>query len=130
MGFIMLGSEIIGFAILRTRLPPRKSGPFFDMESLKDPAYSCFVIGLSLAFMAYFVPFFYIEPFSLRVGASEDLSFYMLAIMNGAGTLGRLFPNFLADRYLSTFLSFTQQSNQRAVSAISMSLPLSLMFPA
>jgi predicted MFS family arabinose efflux permease len=102
MGFIMFGSLLIGFVMLRTRLPPRKSGPFCDLESLKDPAYSLFVVGLSLAFMAYFVPFFYIEAFSLRVGASEDVSFYMLAIMNAAGTLGRLFPNFLADRYLST----------------------------
>jgi MFS family permease len=99
MGFIMFGSLLWGFSLLRTRLPPRKSGPFFDLESFKDPAYTLFVLGLSLAFMAYFIPFFYIEPFSLRVGTSENLSFYMLVIMNAAGTLGRMFPNFLADRY-------------------------------
>lgn len=100
MGFIMLGSLLLGFALLRTRLPPRKSGPFFDLEAFRDPAYTVFVIGLTLGFMAYFIPFFYIEPFSLRVGTSADLSFYMLAIMNAAGTVGRLLPNFLADRYV------------------------------
>ncbi|KAF2664948.1 MFS general substrate transporter [Microthyrium microscopicum] len=97
MGFIMLGSLLLGFALLRTRLPPRKSGPFFDLEAFRDPAYTVFVIGLTLGFMAYFIPFFYIEPFSLRVGTSAELSFYMLAIMNAAGTVGRLLPNFLAD---------------------------------
>jgi predicted MFS family arabinose efflux permease len=50
--------------------------------------------------MAYFIPFFYIEPFALRVGTSEHLSFYILAIMNAAGTLGRIIPNFIADRYV------------------------------
>ncbi|KAF2109354.1 putative monocarboxylate permease [Lophiotrema nucula] len=98
MGFIMLFSLLLGFALLRTRLPPRKSGPLVDLESLKDPAYSAFVLGLSLAFMTYFIPFFYIETFALRVGASEHLSFYILAIMNAAGTAGRIVPNFIADR--------------------------------
>ncbi|OCK76328.1 putative monocarboxylate permease [Lepidopterella palustris CBS 459.81] len=98
MAFIMLGSLLLGFVLLRPRLPPRKSGPFFDLESFKDPAYTSFVIGLALAFMAYFIPFFYIESFALRIGTSEHLSFYILAIMNAAGTLGRIVPNFIADR--------------------------------
>ncbi|PVI02656.1 putative monocarboxylate permease [Periconia macrospinosa] len=81
MGFIMLASLLVGFALLRPR--------------------SCVLslrLGLALAFMSYFILFFYVETFALRVGTNEHLSFYILAIMNAAGTLGRIVPNFIADR--------------------------------
>lgn len=58
MAFIMLATLGIGIALLRPRLPPRKSGPIIDLAAFKDPAYTTFVIGLALGFMAFFYSIF------------------------------------------------------------------------
>ncbi|KAL4865953.1 hypothetical protein BDV12DRAFT_210775 [Aspergillus spectabilis] len=98
MTIIMLGTLAIGISILRPRLPPRKSGPVIDFAAFKDPAYTTFVIGLALGFMAFFIPFFYAESYALNIGVESELSFYILSIMNAAGMIGRLLPNALADK--------------------------------
>lgn len=46
-----------------------------------------------------YVPFFYIEEYSLALSVSPALSLFMLAFMNAASLLGRLAPNYLADLY-------------------------------
>jgi MFS family permease len=100
MAFIMLATLGIGIALLRPRLPPRKSGPIIDLAAFKDPAYTSFVIGLALGFMAFFIPFFYAESYALNIGADTNISFYLLSIMNAAGMIGRLLPNAIADKYV------------------------------
>lgn len=98
MAFIMLATLAIGISLLKPRLPPRKSGPIVDLAAFKDPAYSTFVIGLALGFMAFFIPFFYADSYALNIGLDSELSFYILSIMNAAGMIGRLLPNAIADR--------------------------------
>lgn len=98
MAFVMLAGIAIALAILRPRLPPRKPGPLFLSAAVKEPAYSSFIFGLMLAFMAFFIPFFYAQTYALNIGMNEDLAFYLLSIMNAAGMVGRLLPNALADR--------------------------------
>jgi predicted MFS family arabinose efflux permease len=100
MAFIMLATLGIGIVLLRPRLPPRKSGPIIDLAAFKDPAYTTFVIGLALGFMAFFIPFFYAESYALNIGADANISFYLLSIMNAAGAIGRLLPNAIADKYV------------------------------
>jgi hypothetical protein len=97
MAFIMLGTLLIGLAFLKPRLPPRKSGPIVDFAAFKEPAYTTFVIGLALGFCAFFIPFFYSESYALNIGVDQDLSFYLLSVMNAAGMIGRLLPNAIAD---------------------------------
>ncbi|OKP10853.1 hypothetical protein PENSUB_3673 [Penicillium subrubescens] len=98
MAFIMLGTLLIGISVLKPRLPPRKSGPVVDVEAFKDPAYSTFVFGLALGFMAFFIPFFYSDSYALNIGLDSELAFYILSIMNAAGMVGRLLPNAIADK--------------------------------
>ncbi|KAL2867851.1 MCT family MFS transporter [Aspergillus lucknowensis] len=98
MAFIMLGTLTLGISLLRPRLPPRKSGPVVDVVAFKDPAYTTFVVGLALGFMAFFIPFFYAESYALSIGVDGELSFYILSIMNAAGMVGRLLPNAIADK--------------------------------
>jgi hypothetical protein len=108
MAFIMLGTLGIGLALLRPRLPPRRSGPLVDFLAFKDPAYSTFVIGLALGFTAFFIPFFYTESYALNIGVDSELSFYILSIMNAGGMIGRMLPNAMADKYV---LSFNHPNN-------------------
>ncbi|KAL2818238.1 major facilitator superfamily domain-containing protein [Aspergillus cavernicola] len=98
MAFTMLGTLGIGIALLRPRLPPRRSGPLVDFAAFKDPAYSTFVIGLALGFTAFFIPFFYSEIYALNIGVDSELSFYILCVMNAGGLIGRMLPNAIADK--------------------------------
>jgi tellurite resistance protein TehA-like permease len=98
MAFIMLATLGVGIALLRPRLPPRKSGPLVEFSAFKDLAYTTFVIGLALGFTAFFIPFFYAESYALNIGVDTELSFYLLSIMNAAGMVGRLLPNAIADK--------------------------------
>ncbi|KAL2811462.1 putative monocarboxylate permease [Aspergillus granulosus] len=97
MAFIMLATLLLGVSLLKPRLPPRKSGPVVDVAAFRDPAYTTFVIGLALGFMAFFIPFFYAESYALNIGVDTELSFYTLSIMNAAGMVGRLVPNAIGD---------------------------------
>lgn len=45
MAFIMLATLLVSASLMRTRLPPRTSGPLVDFSALKDPAYVAFVTG-------------------------------------------------------------------------------------
>lgn len=97
MAFLMLGTLLIGIALLRPRLPPRKSGLVVELAAFKDTVYASFVIGLTFALLAFFVPFFYADTYALNLGTDVDLSFYVLTIMNAGGVVGRLLPNAMAD---------------------------------
>ena len=46
-----------------------------------------------------YVPFFCIQSYAVKLQIDEDMAFYLLAITNAASLFGRLFPNWLADRY-------------------------------
>ncbi|KAG8532390.1 uncharacterized protein KY384_002875 [Bacidia gigantensis] len=98
MAFVMLATIVIAITLLRPRLPPRKSGPLVIWTAAKEPAYASFVLGLALAFVAFFIPFFYVQTYALNIGMNQDLAFYTLSVMNASGMIGRLVPNFLADK--------------------------------
>lgn len=48
--------------------------------------------------MGLYVPFFYVEDYSLSISIQPDMAFYMLIIMNAASTPGRVLPLYLADK--------------------------------
>jgi MFS family permease len=50
--------------------------------------------------LGVFTPFFYVQSFALDSGiAGEELSFYIIAIMNLTSALGRIIPNFFSTRF-------------------------------
>ena len=120
MAFIMLATLLLSFSLLRSRLPPRKSGPVVDFSAFRDSAYSIFLICRSsrlpktsalyeaqlmaklavlITYTGLYVPFFYIESYATNIGVRGDMVFYMLIIMNAASVAGRILPPFVADRY-------------------------------
>lgn len=48
--------------------------------------------------MGLYAPFFYVQSYVLRYHImGEEMSFYLLTILNACSTFGRLFPNIIAD---------------------------------
>ena len=49
--------------------------------------------------MGAYVPFFFLPAYaSVRTDASPTLAFYTIGILNGASSVGRVLPNFFADK--------------------------------
>lgn len=98
MAFIMLGTLLISVAVMRPRLPPRKSGPLINVENLLDPIFATWLAGVFFTLIGLYVPFFYVEQYALNIGVSPDLAFYMIIIMNAGSIPGRVVPGMVADK--------------------------------
>lgn len=98
MAFIMLGTLLISVAVMKPRLPPRKSGPLINFESLRDRVFILWLIAAFFIFTGLYIPFFYVGQYGLDLGMSQDLSFYMLIIMNAGSVPGRVLPSIIADK--------------------------------
>lgn len=98
MAFIMLGTLLISVAVMKPRLPPRKSGPLINVESLGDTVFALWLFAAFFIFVGLYIPFFYVEQYGLNLGMSRDLSFYMLIVMNAGSIPGRVLPSIIADK--------------------------------
>ena len=98
LGLITVVTLAPGFIFLRPRLPPRKSGPFFELSAFREPAYTLFATGMFLSFWALYVAFFYVGSFARDIiGVSQTTSINLIMILNGLGTVGRIIPNVISD---------------------------------
>jgi MFS family permease len=98
MAFIMLGTLLISIAVMKPRLPPRKSGPLINVEALRDTTFVLWLFAAFFIFTGLYIPFFYVGQYGLDLGMSQDLSFYMLIIMNAGSVPGRILPSIIADK--------------------------------
>ena len=98
VGFIMV--PLLAFAIitLKSRLPPR-TGKFFLAAAWKEWTYVLLVASLFFMFVGMFTPLFYLPAYAVSRGMGANLASYMLAILNGASTFGRVIPGILADKF-------------------------------
>ncbi|KAF3479894.1 uncharacterized protein GIQ15_06870 [Arthroderma uncinatum] len=98
IGLITAVTLAPGFFFLRQRIPPRRTGPFFELEAFREPTYSLYAIGMFLNFWALYIAFFYIGSFSRNViGLSESNSINLILIINAVGIIGRLIPCYISD---------------------------------
>ncbi|KAH8888063.1 putative monocarboxylate permease [Thozetella sp. PMI_491] len=98
MAFIVLATMLISLAVMKPRLPPRKSGPLVNVRAFTDPPFTLWLAAVFLTMIGLYIPFFYVEQFALSIGVDPDLASYMVIIMNAASMPGRLFPSMIADR--------------------------------
>ncbi|KAJ5375423.1 hypothetical protein N7517_007429 [Penicillium concentricum] len=63
MAFIMLGTLLISVAVMKPRLPPRKSGPLINIESLRDPIFVIWLLAVFFIFIGLYISFFYVEQY-------------------------------------------------------------------
>ncbi len=72
---------------------------FLDLTAFKAKPYLVFCAGTFFGFMGIYVTFFYIQLYALeQTNMSLSLSSYLLSIINATSTIGRLIPNFFADK--------------------------------
>ncbi|KZT02251.1 MFS general substrate transporter [Laetiporus sulphureus 93-53] len=98
IGFIALATLSICFIIMRTRGHPPAKRQLIDKSAWKELPYPLFTLASFFAFVGLYIPFFYISAFAQgKTGASAELAFYLVPILNAASTFGRVSANYLAD---------------------------------
>ncbi|KAF2475158.1 MFS general substrate transporter [Lindgomyces ingoldianus] len=106
LAFLILGCMAICMAVMRLRDRPKRKGPLFNIKMLADKPYAAFVGAFTLMIASAYIPFFYIQDYALKLSVNEEMAFNLLSIMNAASLLGRLAPNWLADRYGGVHVMF------------------------
>ena len=98
---MMLITMLVPVLGLRMRLKPPTRRKTFDSSALQQPSFLLTCISAFFGFLGLYIPSFYIEVFAIQkriVSQQEDLSIYLLAILNAASIFGRIIPGALADK--------------------------------
>ncbi|KAF7535961.1 hypothetical protein G7054_g4974 [Neopestalotiopsis clavispora] len=99
IGLVMFSTLLIPIALFRVRVVPSKQRKLLDVTALRVPAYLTFVFGGLITFISLNIPFFYIQYFAISTGLSDDeVGFYLLSVITTGSVIGRVLPNFLANR--------------------------------
>lgn len=102
IGFIMLATMIVPVIGMRLRLQPGhniRRRQFLDLEAFKSSPFLMFCAANFFGFAAIYVTYFYVQLYGLeRTDISVNLASYLLVVINTTSTLGRLLPNFIADK--------------------------------
>ena len=96
----MLGTSIITVAGMKPhKEPPPKRRKVYDTDSFRDYPFVFFCLSLCFGFMGLYVLYFYVELYAMQeCDMSKNLAPYTIAMANAGATLGRLGPNYLADK--------------------------------
>ncbi|KAI0836179.1 MFS general substrate transporter [Hypoxylon sp. FL0890] len=101
IGFVQLGTLIFTIVFMKSRLPPRRSGSLVEWGAFKELEYTFYAVGMFFNFWGVYFAFYYLAAFS-RSAVTPTLNYVdslnLLLLLNGIGLLGRLLPNYLADR--------------------------------
>ncbi|KAH8195337.1 hypothetical protein TruAng_010505 [Truncatella angustata] len=98
MGFIMLATYMPCIILFKPRHPPRKTGPWIDTSAFKELPFIFFTISMFLNFWGLYFAFFYLGTYARdQIGFAEPIN--LLLVLNGIGVVGRILPNFIADRW-------------------------------
>ncbi|CEH12521.1 Monocarboxylate transporter [Ceraceosorus bombacis] len=99
IAFIALATLIVPSAGMKPRIRAAKARPLLLPRAFLEVPYSTFTLGLFTGFMALYIPFFFITPYArAQTGANATLATYMLPILNGASTFGRVLGGSVAGR--------------------------------
>ncbi|WWC72831.1 uncharacterized protein I206_106795 [Kwoniella pini CBS 10737] len=102
-GVLIAGALVIGVSLIRPFGGVRghkQGGPKPNAKSFfREPGYVLACIGVFFVAWGIFFPIVFLQYFAELTGASENLTFYMVAILNGASVVGRTLPNLVADKF-------------------------------
>lgn len=100
IAFMALFLLCISFAIMRTRTaPPPKARALLDLSAFREAAFNIFSLALFLSFVGLYFPFFYASIYGSRItGLADEVSFYLLPVLNAGSIFGRIVPGLVADK--------------------------------
>ncbi|OJD12291.1 hypothetical protein AJ78_07082 [Emergomyces pasteurianus Ep9510] len=98
LGFTACVTGLISLSLLRVRFKPQEKRALVQLSAFKEPVFSLFCISQFIGFTGLYNVLVYIQPYVIEKGImSEDLAFYLVALLNASSTIGRILPNYIAD---------------------------------
>ncbi|KAI9730843.1 MAG: hypothetical protein M1834_005561 [Cirrosporium novae-zelandiae] len=99
MGFMMFSTLLVALTVMTPRMRPTKKRALLEPRAFTEPPFLLFSLGIFVGFAGMYVPIFYIYSYATNAtSTSENLSFYLLVILNAASIVGRILPNYIADK--------------------------------
>lgn len=107
IAFILLGLSAVPLAVMRTRVPPSgKRRGLVDQSGFRDASFLIFCAAMFFGFLTLYVAFFYLQLYAesgvggtnSNGGSNNGVITYLVTILNAGSVIGRLAPNYLADR--------------------------------
>ncbi|KAH7371741.1 major facilitator superfamily domain-containing protein [Pyrenochaeta sp. MPI-SDFR-AT-0127] len=106
IALVVLVTTTIGGVLVRqrtelTRNPAKRT--LYEFRCLKEPAYALFIVGVFFAFAGLYIPYFYVAVWVRETAFPMHglNAYYLLSIINAGGLVGRIVPNFFADKFAS-----------------------------
>ncbi|KAJ7779428.1 MFS general substrate transporter [Mycena maculata] len=79
--------------------PPKQRGETCKLwETFRDARFMMLALGSCLVALGLFIPFFFIVDYAQDLAIPARMNFYVLAVMNAGGVIGRIAPAYLSDR--------------------------------
>ncbi|PKX94761.1 MCT family MFS transporter [Aspergillus novofumigatus IBT 16806] len=98
LGFVALGTCCISLSLMRMRFLPTEKRKLVQLSAFKEPAFVMFAVAMFLGFLGFYNFLFYVQSYAIDTGIVDaNLGFYLLSMLNAGSTVGRIFPNFVAD---------------------------------
>ncbi|OGM42350.1 hypothetical protein ABOM_007909 [Aspergillus bombycis] len=98
--FLMLGILLPSCVAVRPRLPPRKKAIVL-WSAFRSPLFLSTVLSNFFLVMGLFIPMFYLPTYAKHAhGMPQQLSLYLVAMLNGGSFFGRIILGMAADRVL------------------------------
>ncbi|KAG4273361.1 hypothetical protein FPRO04_09725 [Fusarium proliferatum] len=103
IGFITLFTLTIAAILIKpsTQAVKKPTRKLFDKSIIKDKAFIFFTLTSFFIWLGFLVPYILTPSFGLfglDHPVSEDLSYYMLSVLNAAQALGRILPAAIVDK--------------------------------
>ena len=101
IGFVALAGLTASLCLMKQRHQPQQQvRAMVDLSAFRSMPFAICITGFFLTFIGLYVPFFHIITYAqTHVHVSENVAFYLLAIMNAGSAAGRIIPGALADRF-------------------------------
>ena len=91
----MLATLMAPILSMRMRVKPSAARRLFDSTAWKEIPYLLFAFSSFFGFLGLYIPFFYVQIYSIEHGiVNTDLVFYLLPLLNAGSFFGRLVSNF------------------------------------
>ncbi|OAA54526.1 Major facilitator superfamily domain, general substrate transporter [Niveomyces insectorum RCEF 264] len=99
LGFLALAGLLVCCAVMRVRVLPKSTRQLLEPRAFREVPYTAFTVSQLVGTMGIWVPFYYVQTYAIEVaGTDASLAFYLVTLLNAASILGRLVPNYLADK--------------------------------
>lgn len=98
VAFLMVPFMALAIATVVPHLPSRKTD-FWTLSAFRNVQFLLIIVSFGLCLIGMFTPLFFLPTYAVSRGIDATFAGYLLAIINGASTFGRVIPGILADKF-------------------------------